>query len=803
MHFEDGLRAIESLAHWYKGQEGQRNEATTRLHLIDALFFECLGWSKEDVIAEEAHGKEYADYTFLAPRRVLIVEAKREGNYFELPIGEARLEIPIPVLTRTYDNVAAALKQAADYCQDRGVPFGVVTNGHQLIAIVATRNDGTPPLEGRAIVFASIDQMQREFLELWNALSKSGLEQKRLLHKLIEGLPVLPQKLSAKLKPYPGVAARNIIQNDLQILSDIVLEDIIPSPELESTFLKECYAQSGALSQFSLASRQILEARYAAMFDGNAPSPVAVPAVTKRGLSPELLSVSMARRPILLLGDVGVGKTTFIRNLIAVEAAGILQNGVALHLDLGSQAALAIDLRVHVIGEIERQLRNNYGIDIHERDFVRGTYSADLQRFQKGIYGELRTSAPDEYRRKEIEELASLMRNREGHVRKSIEQIVRERHKQVVIFLDNADQRNDPTQEAAFLIANEIAQQWPAVVFISLRPETFNRSQKTGALSGYHAKAFTIAPPRIDTVIEKRLYFALKITQGQIPVARLQNIGIRLENLTTILRILLQSLRWDSRLFEFLDNISGGNVRAALMLLVTFIGSGHVNTQKMLDMYSRKRRYGIPIHEMLRAVIYGDGVHYDPDRSAIVNIFDISTLDGSEHFLLPLTIGVLDRSGAGSTDGFVETERVYDSLQAMGFTPDQIDFSISRGVEKKLIETSGRQVPRRGDQLPTSLRATPSGLYHAYRIASKFSYVDAVVVDTPILDDAVREATRPADDLGDRLTRAESFIEYLDSMWGPIAQCAVGFDWQEASESLKAEIAAIRWSQLHRSPKRR
>ena len=96
MHFEDGLRAIENLVHWYRGREGQRNEATTRLQLINALFLECLGWSKEDVIAEEAHGKEYADYTFLAPRRVLIVEAKREGNYFELPAGDTRLEIPIP-----------------------------------------------------------------------------------------------------------------------------------------------------------------------------------------------------------------------------------------------------------------------------------------------------------------------------------------------------------------------------------------------------------------------------------------------------------------------------------------------------------------------------------------------------------------------------------------------------------------------------------------------------------------------------------------------------------------------------------
>lgn len=304
MNYEDGLKAMEALVEWYRGREGQRNEATTRLHLIDSLFLGCLGWDKDSVISEEAQGREFADYTFLAPRRVLIVEAKREGNYFELPAGTARLEIQLPALVRTYENVAAALQQAAGYCQSRGVPFGAVTNGRQLIAFVATRNDGSAPLDGRALVFTSLQQMQDEFLELWNALSKAGVVEKRLLYRLVAELPVLPEKLSSTIRPYPGIAARNVVQSDLQILGDIVLEDIVPSPELEPTFLKECYSQSGAISQFSLLSRQILEARYTAMFETDSASPTVVPAVTKYGLSSELFSVSVSRRPILLLGVI-------------------------------------------------------------------------------------------------------------------------------------------------------------------------------------------------------------------------------------------------------------------------------------------------------------------------------------------------------------------------------------------------------------------------------------------------------------------------------------------------------------------
>jgi predicted type IV restriction endonuclease len=220
MNYDEALRAIGALVEWYRGREGNRSEATTRLQLIDTLFFDCLGWDKKDVISEEAHGREFADYTFLAPRRVLIVEAKREGDYFELPAGMTRLEMSIPALMRTYENVAVALKQAAGYCQDRGVPFGVVTNGHQLIAFVANRNDGVAPLEGRALVFASIEEMQDHFLDLWDSLSKPGVEEKRLLYRLVTSAPVLPQKLSATAKPYPGICERNVVQSDLQILSE-------------------------------------------------------------------------------------------------------------------------------------------------------------------------------------------------------------------------------------------------------------------------------------------------------------------------------------------------------------------------------------------------------------------------------------------------------------------------------------------------------------------------------------------------------------------------------------------------------
>lgn len=54
----------------------------------------------------------------------------------------------------------------------------------------------------------------------------------------------------------------------------------------------------------------------------------------------------------------------FIRHLIKVDAAELFENAVTLYIDLGSQAAIATDIRIFVLNEIARQLRENYDVNV-------------------------------------------------------------------------------------------------------------------------------------------------------------------------------------------------------------------------------------------------------------------------------------------------------------------------------------------------------------------------------------------------------------------------------------------------------
>jgi len=474
-----------------------RNEATTRLQLIDRVLFECLGWDRQDCVAEERFGRTYTDYSLFSPIRALIVEAKREDNSFTLPAGhQDQPKVDIRFFQRHNRPAFDAVEQCTAYCQQRGTTIGAVSNGKQWIAFIASRSDGVPPLDGEALVFDSLDAIRRRFLIFWNSLSKPGVLSRGLASQLLTtGLAPAPEKLSRTIPNYPGFRNRNPLQTELQILSDLIIEDVARVPEHEADFIRECYSASGALGQYALVSRSILEARYSALFEQTLAGPSLAPATTKKGIDPEILAASLSRRPILLVGDIGVGKTMFIRHLIYVDARDVMGQAIVIYVDLGLSPMLISDIPAAIASDVELQLRDAHGIDINERSFIYGVYHGDLQRFERGLFGDLRESDPIAYRHKQLEFLQSKVLDLNSHLSAALEHLTKARRRQVVIFLDNVDQRAYEFQQEAFLAANGIAASWPATVFLAIRPETFHRSRSSGALGAYHPRAFTISPP--------------------------------------------------------------------------------------------------------------------------------------------------------------------------------------------------------------------------------------------------------------------------------------------------------------------
>ncbi len=797
--YEKGREQLIELIKWYIPNKGKRNEATTRLHLIDRILFEVLQWKRENVTAEDSYDGEYTDYTLRNTRALAIIEAKKEGNYFDLPVGNMRVKYSLKGLYRDYPNLKEALDQVSSYCSKRGVQIGMISNGWQFLVFVANRTDGIAPLEGKAFVFESLEFMLENYPELWNAASYAGIHEKYAQrHLLGEDLPILPPKLSASIQNYPGYKNRNPFQTDMEILSDLVLEDIIREKEVEEEFLRQCYAKSGALSQYATVSKEILNTRYKFLFEADENPLLIQKAVEKRGLNPDLREIianSLSRRPIILVGDVGVGKTSFINNLIQVEAVDLFTQSISIKIDLGTSAVLQSDINTAIFDAIYEILENEYEINIDEDGFIRGTYRSELQKFRKGINKRLFEINPEVAEQREIEYLSALISDKPNHVKKSLEHLSKLRRKQIVIFIDNCDQRSDDVQQNAFLASQEIAEKWPALVFVTVRPETFHRSLKSGALSGYHPKAFTISPPRLDEVLQKRISYASKITKGEIPVERL-DVTAKLSSLETLLKVFSVSLEKNQELIKFLDNISNGNIRIAIDYVKQFFGSGHVDTRKILEIFDEQGFYIIPLHEFIRAIMRGNNIHFNPNTSSISNLFDVIQNDTREHFLLPTLLSLLQAASfSGTKDGFLSAKQVYTSLQGIGFNIIQIDDILMRCFENGLVESS-----RKGDiieesNFPSMLRITTLGSYHITNLIHMFSYIDSIIVDTPIFKDEIRDRIITGGAIDHRLERAAIFIQYLDEMWDSGGFEESVYNWNSDSSLIKREMEEI-WKRI-------
>jgi len=198
-------------------------------------------------------------------------------------------------------------------------------------------------------------------------------------------------------------------------------------------------------------------------------------------------------------------------------------------------------------------------------------------------------------------------------------------------------------------------------------------------------------------------------------------------------------------------------------------------------------------HEGEKTLLYGDYRQYDPEKSIFVNLFDLAHADPCEHFLSMLILDYLGRLAVDQvTRGFAEVRGLYSYMESFGFTIPAIDAYLARLYHRECI-----QGPVPGDKWTEGLlkyRITSHGRYHIYNLARSFQYVDAVVIDTPILDDALRATIMAHEKIRDRVDQAEKFVQYLDSCSKGLTGIDAFSLWRETVVAIREDLARVRQS---------
>jgi len=768
------------------------NEATTRLRAINIILFEVLDWQKEDVEIEHyCRDKGYADYVCsVKGQRLLVIEAKRAGKTFALVTDNlASRPYSFGFIASESKDAANALQQAIGYAATLGAHYVAITNGRQWL-LTLTYVEGKELEERLVYIFESFEAIASRFRNFFQCFSKCQLS----CHEIdgaLRGilLKAAPQKLSSQIAGYPHPATRNTFQSELSYVLDYVWQ-IMSHEEGSFDFVENCYVSPDSHKDTIALVKELLAKRYeedAALYQYDIQSINKLPKLLKENRSFE--------KPFVILGQIGRGKTSFLKYLRHIAAADLLKGFIQLDINFLDRPDKSSQIPEYVYDEIERQLLEFNKIDIKEDRFVRAVLHGELLRLKDMPRGKFVSEDPKRYKEYELTEIERILGDRHAYFTKVFQHLKRSHNRSVAIFMDNLDRRDSEIQEQAFLRASAMARDWASMTFVCLRPDTFYRSKKDGVLDAIAPTAFTVAHPDLALVLKRRFAYAKTIADGTRQTsAKVEgyspNISTNLPSVSELLGSCEFAARKRHGIIPMLEAISNGDIRLLLEFSRKVLCSGHLDTKKILDHIHEDGSYMIPDFEGIKALLYGEYKHFNSQESPFINLFDIMYSQRMDHFVSLSALHFFDRTPEdGPSRGFTVRNDVKAYLSGVGFSLQMCDEALRRLEAKKLIIPDILSKDSKGDY--SRLGLTSLGKFHLHYLCRVFQYLDAMTLDTPILDTDVRKCIGDTFSIQERIARTKAFLSYLDQSISDIRDEAIVKFWQSKSDEAHREIAEI------------
>jgi len=712
------------------------SEADTRSKLIDYVLIECLGWSEQDISREERciESRTYLDYKLSTNIPILIVEAKRASEPLDLPGTSNQREYKIGGVLKRCENTLAAMVQARDYAISKGITFCCVTNGEQFVFFRAQNQQGIEWIEHRAVVFRSLSDIEENFdlfcLHLSKIVAENGKLQQSL--KLSESSE---QANSFKtLDTRHLTKTRKVDRNPLfPIIGEIVrrvFQDLA-SEEAESEVLEHCYVESPKktdkkapyidrhISTLDVSKKEAgeFQKRISSALSSHSPSHTEV---------------------ILLLGSVGVGKSTFIQRFRKVLLAKEIDaDGVWLYLNFKQFSDTGLTLDEFIYGQIDEALTEEYlELGLNEWSFLKQAYHAEYEKLKRGALEPLYKKDSAEFEQEFGRKVDAWSESKaEEHFIKLLSTAIKRLDKRVFLIFDNADQLSPDTQNAIFLAAEKLAERIGCYALISMREESYWKNRDAGPLSAFHTTAYHVQPASFKQVLAKRFQYAKNlISDGSF--TRESELSITTDELLEVFDRLVRTLLGeDESYIEFIEATAARDTRRALETIAAFLISGHTNIDAILRDVRRKQPKGfsVPFHEFLNAVVLRDHEVYTEDGCDIFNLFAVSGTSDASNFNRIAVLGRIlasKNSKVGVGTGYALIEDVVNDCHASGVLPETTHSILSFLTARRAIETETTIK----DDITSSkyVRTTAAGEYYIHRLSKMFGYLDLIVFQTPI-----------------------------------------------------------------------
>lgn len=766
------------------------NEAQTRLKLIDEIIKGLLGWTNDDIDIEERvieDGQpQYIDYILRTANTALLIEAKRVGKSFDISGSKRRRALSGPMLDGAHGG---AIKQARDYCRKRNsIPYAVVTNGGQWILFPAVRVDEVDFNSSSAIIFDSLETtLGEDFEYFYSLLSREGVINGNLEIELIGRSADQIEERRLNRFFVTGGTRRNPIYPLIE--NQIVTAFSESIAEGESDILEKCYVSTPDRTKFDNQIKMHLSKREP-LFDRSPQRPMGKKG--GRSLVDTLTSAQRAARPLamLILGPVGVGKTTFIKYTRKITASDFFRP----RKDREYPHWIEVDFREYVQSEepvdfVVDTVLNYFMEDDFFSSFDRAIRSAYKKEHQALKKGHLSLLANDQD--KINEKLAEAI---ERDYRKGlpyVEKLLSYAASKVPVFLvvDNIDQfENESVQSKVFSEAIAFARRLNLNLILAMRESTFVKHRRSPKFDAFDFDPIQLEPPKIKQVLSRRFFVAEKLLEGVGGEFIAANGALfKVSDLSVFVSIVKSSVL-GTEVGNTIETLAVSDVRLALSMTRAFLERGYSDPEKALKHHQAGKEYVLPKHEALRAILVGSQPVYSEKYSVIGNIFDARLDKTGSELLRVYILSALVKSSSEQNFDYIDGLAIRESTRYIGFSDDDVIKVLSDLCDLRFVHTASHGPA----EFSANFYPTRLGGYLLRVLMGQFSFIENVLMDTFIADkdvwnrlsglsQTIKEERNTIQKLKLRIERTKVFFDYMNTLYFQIVEEArrrgLGVEW--------------------------
>ncbi len=379
----------------------------------------------------------------------------------------------------------------------------------------------------------------------------------------------------------------------------------------------------------------------------------------------------------LLIGGVGVGKSTFTEHLRLIALPHLSATTAWIHLDLNKAPLDRSKIYDWVIAGITLAIKALHK-DIAFADLVtiKKIYAKQLRDVERGKAA-LFTEGTERYAEVIYAEINRLEADKSATLKGLIDFLFASRGKLLVVVLDNCDKRSREDQLLMFEVAAWVKDEFECSVFLPIRDTTYDQYRNEPPLDTVIKDlVFRIDPPLLEKVIYARLNFALReITSDQKKFVFYLPNNMKVEcqrsEVAAYLQSMILSLFQDQLFRRIITGLAGRNIRKGLEILLDFCKSGYLGTDELLRLRQSNGNHKISHHLMMKILLKGQRKYYSDQKSNIKNLFASNSDDALPNPFLRIAILQWLRNrfrepGPNRTTGFHKVSALVSALQASG-----------------------------------------------------------------------------------------------------------------------------------------